>query len=296
MAALNYATAYSRELDQVYPYVLNFGALYATPNNGRYKWLNSKTIEIPTLTVGGRVASDRDTIVTATRNYDNTWQSKTLENQRKWDTLVHPMDIDQTNMVTSINNITKTYNEEQKFPEMDCYTISKIHSDWTTAGGTVITTVLTADNVLTIFDELMQAMDEDRVTPNGRILYVTPAIKTLLKIATGITRELDVKTRSGEINRAVSMLDLVDIVMVPPILMKTSYNFTKGWVVGAGAKQIHMVLIHPNAVITPVSYEFAQLDPPSAMTNGKYVYFEESFEDVFILNNKKSAIKFVQEA
>ena len=30
MAAINYATQYARELAQAYPYVLNFGKLYAT--------------------------------------------------------------------------------------------------------------------------------------------------------------------------------------------------------------------------------------------------------------------------
>ena len=37
MPSINYAAQYARELAQAYPYALNFGALYATPNNGRYR-------------------------------------------------------------------------------------------------------------------------------------------------------------------------------------------------------------------------------------------------------------------
>lgn len=111
--AINYASEYSRALAQAYPYVLNFGRLYATPNNNRYRWVNAKTIEIPNISTTGRVAADRDTIATATRNYDNAWEPKTLTNQRKWSTLVHPADINQTDMVASIQNITQVYNEEQ---------------------------------------------------------------------------------------------------------------------------------------------------------------------------------------
>ncbi|EQH19567.1 hypothetical protein [Clostridioides difficile] len=48
--------------------------------------------------------------------------------------MVHPADINQTNYVASIGNITKVYNEEQKFPEMDAYCISKIYADWTALG------------------------------------------------------------------------------------------------------------------------------------------------------------------
>lgn len=295
---INYAVQYSNALAQSYPYVLNFGALYATPNNGRYRVVNAKTIEIPSISVGGRVNSDRDTIATASRNYDNAWEPKTLSNQRKWSTLVHPQDIDQTNEVASIQNITRVMNEEQKFPEMDAYTVSKIYADWTaqSKAAKVIGTdydKLDETTVLTIFDDLMQAMDEKRVTMNGRILYVTPAVNKLLKNAQGIMRQFDVQGGGSTVARAINALDNVQVVVVPPELMKTAYNFTNGWAVGESAKQIHMFLVHPNAVITPVSYQFAQLSAPSALSEGKYVYFEESFEDVFILNKKADGIQFV---
>lgn len=296
MPVINYASAYGQALLQAYPYVLNYGALYSTPNNGRYRWVNAKTIEIPSITTTGRVNADRDTIAVAQRNYDNAWEPKTLANQRKWSTLVHPMDIDQTNLVASIQNITQVYNEEQKFPEMDAYLASKIYADWAAAGHTADTDELTTDNVLTIFDRLMQRMTEKRVPPNGRILYVTPATDTLIKNAKQIQRTRDVKTGGTALNFAVTSIDNVQINVVPPELMKTAYDFTVGWKVGASAKQIHMFLIHPGAVITPVSYQFSRLDPPSAGSEGKYIYFEESFEDVFILNRKADAIQFVMDA
>ena len=68
MTALNYATQYSQALAQAYPYVLYFAALFQTENDDRYRWLNSNTIEIPSITTTGRVDSDRDTITMATRN------------------------------------------------------------------------------------------------------------------------------------------------------------------------------------------------------------------------------------
>lgn len=302
-AGVNYATEYSRALSQMWPYVLNFGALYSTPNNGRYRWVNAKTIEIPSITTSGRVDADRDTIAFAQRNYSNKWETKTLENERKWSTLVHPMDIDQTNMVATIANITQVFNEEQKFPEMDAYTISKIYADWTTTaagdsshdaytGKTADTTVLTAANVLGVFDDLMLKMDNARVPANGRILYVTHEVKTLLKSAQNISRSISVEDGPNAIDRRVSRLDQVEIVGVPSTLMKTLYDFSNGWAVAKTAKQINMMLIHPLAVITPVSYTFSQLSAPSALSEGKYVYYEESFEDVFILNKKADAIQF----
>lgn len=307
-AALNYATEYQRALSQMWPYVLNFGALYSTPNNGRFRWVNAKTIEIPSISTTGRVNANRDTIAFAQRNYENAWETKTLTNERKWSTLVHPKDVDQTNMVTTIANITQVFNEEQKFPEMDAYTVSKIYHDWTTSiagdsahgayvGKTADTTELSTTSVLGVFDALMLNMDNARVPANGRILYVTHEIKSMLKNAqidanNTLGRSISVESGPNAIDRRISRLDEVQVIGVPSTLMKTLYDFTSGWTPAQTAAQINMMLIHPLAVITPVSYTFSRLDAPSAMSEGKYVYYEESFEDVFILNKKADAIQF----
>lgn len=300
---VNYATEYSRALAMEFPYVLNYGALYATPNNGRYRWVNAKTIEIPSITTSGRVDADRDTVAFAQRNYDNKWETKTLTNQRKWSTLVHPMDIDQSNMVASITNITETFNQYQKFPEMDAYLISRLYNLWTTdvegdaahdayVGKDADTTAITTANVLSIFDQMMLKMDNAMVPANGRILYVTNEVKTILKEAEKISRNIDVTSNNHVIDRVVSRLDEVQVIGVPATLMKTAYNFTNGWKPAVGASQINMFLVHPIAVITPVSYAFASLDRPSAMSEGKWTYYEESFEDVFILNKRADALQF----
>ena len=294
MAALNYATQYAQALAQAYPYVLHFAALRSAENDSRYKWTGANTIQIPTLKTTGRVDADRDTIGTAKRNYDNEWEPKTLANHRKWSTLVHPMDIDETNQVASIQNITKVFNEEQKFPEMDAYLVSKVFADWKEAGGVADTTVITVENALTVFDGYMEAMDEANVPATGRILYVTPTMKGILQRAKELSRYI----QNGEsiISRAVRSLDDVQIEAVPSALMKTAYDITEGYKAGVGAKQINMLLIHPSAVITPEKYSFAQLDAPSAGSEGKYIYFEESYDDVFILNKRKNAIMFNTEA
>lgn len=296
---LNYADEYQRSLEQNFPYVLNYGALYATPNNGKYRWVNSKSIEIPSIATSGRVDADRDTIAFAQRNYSNKWVTKTLDNERKWSTLVHPRDIDETNMVATIGNITQVFNEEHKFPEMDAYCISKIYADWTSMKNpddgqnhVADTTALTTANILSVFDSLMLKMDNGRVPGNGRILYVPFEILYILKEAEKIERQMDITSGPNAIDRRVNRLDQVQVIGVPSVLMKTLYEFSTDWAVDDDAQQINMFLVHPMAVITPVSYTFSKLDAPSAMSEGKYVYYEESFEDVFVLENKSNAIQF----
>ncbi len=294
MAKLNYATEYSQALAQAYPYTLYFGALWTAVKED-VKFLNSNTIQLPSLKVKGRKNGNRDTIGTFGRNFDNELEPKTLKNHRTWDTLVHPRDIDETNKVASIQNITKTMNEEQKFPEMDAEAINAVYSL-----KNEIETIeakakgyITAQNVLTEFDALMDKMDEKRVPASGRILYVDTYTKTLIDTAKDVVRTSGNKV----LGRTVSRIDEVEIVSVPTTLMKTAFTFKEddGFEVSAEAKDVKMMLVHLSAIIPAISYEFAQLESPSALSQGKYVYFEESFEDMFIYNKKHDAIQFLVE-
>lgn len=300
MAALNYATQYQRALANAFPYSLYFGELFNQDAGGRYKWVDAKTIKIPRLSTGGRTSGNRDQILGVTRDYDNDWETKELTNHRKWSTLVHPMDIDQTNLVASIGNITKTFNEFQKFPEMDAYLISTLYTKWKTSvsgegytGKTASTTALTTgDDILAEFDAMMLKMDNARVPVAGRILYVTNEEKTKLKTAASIEKRWEVQQAGNGINRTVEYLDGVKVNAVPKELMQSAYNFTKGWASVSGSDQINMFMVHPIAIITPISYTFAQLESPSALSEGKWVYYEESFEDAFIVNNNADALQF----
>ena len=293
MAAVNYAESYERALAQAYPNVLNFGELYNVANNQTYKFVDSKTIHIPSISVTGRKNVNRDAIDgNFQRNVDNSFETKTLTFYREWSTSIDPADVLDTNMILTIQNATKVFNEEQKFPEKDAYTISKIYADWVAEGKEADKTVLSVDNVLLVFDKLMEAMDEALVPSNGRLLYVTPAVKTLLKQASQIGLSRNVQTGANTINRVVDRLDEIKLISVPSFLMKTAYNFTTGFEPSGSAKQINLFLVHPSAILTPSKYAFVGMEAPAAGTKGDYIYYEKEYSDVFILNNRTGAIAF----
>ena len=293
MATVNYAEAYERALAQAYPNVLNFGELYNVANNQTYKFVDAKTIHIPSISVTGRKNVNRDSIDGVfNRNVDNEWETKTLTFYREWSTSIDPADVMDTNMVLTIQNATKVFNETQKFPEKDAYTISKIYADWVAEGKTADTTALTVDNVLVVFDKLMEQMDEALVPAQGRLLYVTPAVKTLLKQASNIGLSRNVQNGENTINRVVDRLDEIKLISVPSFLMKTAYTFTTGFAPADTAKQINLFLVHPSAILTPNKYAFVGMEAPAAGTKGDYIYYEKEYSDVFILNNRTGAIAF----
>ena len=294
---VNYAEQYARELANAYPYVLYSGRLWSTENTNKYKPVDAKTIKIPKLSTTGRVNGDRTSIGDFSQNFSNSWETKELKNHRIWQTLVHQQDVNQTNQVASISNITKTMNETKKFPELDAMMFSTLYTLKNAKKSIAAEEAeLTSKTALAKFDAMMDEMDEGLVPPTGRILYVDTYTKTLLDNAVAIVRTNGDKVLS----RSVSRLEEVDIVGVPTTLMKTNYTFNDGTSggqesggikPGESAGDMAMILVHPSAVLPIVSYSFAQLQEPSALSQGKYVYFEESFEDVFILDERHAGIQ-----
>lgn len=296
MAVLNYAQQYQQALQQVFKVGLKFGAIYNTSNNSLVKWVNSKTIQVPNISTGGYTDVNRDVVGGFTRRVDNSWIPYTLEHDREFRTLVDPMDIDETNMALTISNITRVFNTEHKIPEMDKYAASKIYAEFEAAGGTVDTTALTTANVLTKFDELMEEMDDAEVPTEGRILYVTAKMNTLLKQADQLQRSMEITGKAGDANRKIRSLDEVEIVTVPSSRMKSAYDFTDGAVAAAGAVQINMILTHPQAFFAPQKYEFVSLDQPTAQSGGKYLYYERKYWDIFMIQQKVAATAIVADA
>jgi hypothetical protein len=286
MAVVNYAAEYSRALANAYPYLSYYGRIWASNNSNLYKPGLGKTMYIPSLEVAGAHAVNRDQITgTFNRNWDNSLQPVTLQMDREWDTLVDPMDIDETNMVASIANITRTFVEQQKVPEMDAFLSTVLY-----AAVTPDTTALTAANILTTWDGYLESLANARVNRDRVVAYIEPGTYKLLKEAAGLTRFVDTNTGIRGVDRNVARLDGVELVEVPADLMKSAYVFTTGWVAATGAKQIHMILVDPESVAAPIKYETAMVSAPTAQSKGKYLYYERYYYGAFALNNRKGGI------
>lgn len=287
---VNYAAEYSRALAQAYPYLSYFGNIWSSPNSALYKPGMGRTMYIPTLTTSGARAVNRDQITgTFNRNWNNELQAVELQMDREWDTLVDPMDVDESNLVATVANITRAFNEYQKAPEMDAF-LSSMLASFAGAFGGVDTTSLTSANILTQWDNAIEYMTNQRVNRDRLYAYVTPGVYKLLKQATGITRFIEVTNGIQNVDRNVARLDGVAIVEVPADMMKTSYNFTEGWEIASGAQQINFLLVDPNAVAAPIKYETSILGAPTAQSKGKYLYYERYYYGAFILNQRQAGV------
>ena len=285
MAVYQYAEQFTQFLAQKYEKELCSDALMHS--NPQITFLNAQTIKLPRLTLSGYKDHTRTAGFNA-GTISNDWEPKKLAHDRDIEFFVDPMDIDETNLALSVANIQNTFETEQAIPEKDCYNFSKLHTELTNFHGRIdSTTVLTAQNILAIFDEEMSKMDDAGVPVDGRILYVTPTVNKLLKEADGIQRTITVNS-SNAVNRNVHSLDDVTIKMVQSGRMKTKYNFTDGCVAAADADQINFILVHPSCVVARDKYAYISLFTPGtdSRTADGYLYQNRNYWDLFLIERK----------
>lgn len=288
---INYADRFERILVQKYEAEATSNDLILS--NPGVTFINAQTIKLPRLTLSGykdhtrRIGFNMGTI-------SNDWEPKKLEHDRDIEFFIDPMDIDETNLAVSVANIQNVFETEQAIPETDSYRYSKIYSEYvTTYGQTADTTTLTAENILATFDGWMEAMDDEGVPYEGRILYVTPTTYKLLKEAQGIERFINVSPEARYVNRNVSTLDDVRIITVPSGRMKTAYDFSDGCVPADGAGQINAILVHPNSVVAREKYDYIRLFTPGSdsRTGDGYIYQNRKYGDLFLLEKRLAGVQ-----
>lgn len=299
--AINYADKYQKAvIDGFYPDVLYSRALWQSPSNKTINFLDAKHIKVPRLSIlSGRQNRDRRTITQPAANYSLDYDVYELTNERYWSTLVDPSDIDESNQLLSIANITRQYNLDSKMPEKDREMFSKLFSQRQAANTSeglnqntgIHSESLDATNVLHAYDQMMRNFDRARIPVQGRILYVDTGTYYMLKEAEAVNRTIIVGDPQN-INRSVRSLDEVTVVAVPEDLFQTKFDFTNGSKTVTDAKQIKMMLIYNGVQISPEKYDFVGLDAPAAANSGNWLYYEQSYDDVLLLKPKFRGVEF----
>lgn len=288
--AINYASLFLANLEQQYARALTSSAL---ERNRKYRFINAKTINVPTVSLTGYKDHARD----GSKNrgtVSNIYTPMALTHDRDIEFFVDEADVDETNLALSAANITAVFNNDQAIPETDAYRYSKLYADFVAHGGVVDTTALTTANILTQFDKMMENMDDAGVPESGRVLYVIPTVYTLLKNAEKIQRTLEAAGQAKDVNRNVRSLDDVEIVKVPKDRFKTTYDFTEGFVPGVGAKQMNMILVHPEtAIMAPVKFADIYLWKKGETPESAYgfLYQNRTYQDLFVIKQKVKGVE-----
>lgn len=281
MAVLEYATIFSNVLRELYGQELTCNDLYQS--NSDIQIVNGKDIKIPKLSVSGYKDHTRGAGGFNSGTYSNGYETKTLDHDRDIEFAIDPMDVDETNLVVSVANIQKRFEKTQAIPELDCYTYSKLYSEAKRVGSIIKTSALTAANVLSDFDDNLEAFSEAGVPLDRVIMYCTPKYNKLLKNAEGIQRTLEISSAKSIDRRVRSLDDIAKIKEVPSARLKTLFNFTNGCVADETAKQIDYILVDPEAQVSRNKYSYIKVFTPGtdSRTADNYMYQNRRFNGTF---------------
>nr|DAM30448.1 MAG TPA: major capsid protein [Caudoviricetes sp.] len=284
MAALQYADIFSNILIELYGQSQVSVDLYNS--NSDIQIVNGKNLKIPKLSVSGYKDHTRGSLGFNTGSYSNEYETKTLEHDRDIEFVIDPVDVDETNLVVTIANIQKRFETTQAIPEADCYTFSKLYSEAKRVGAKVKTTALTTANVLSDFDDNLEAMTDAGVPLDRVILYCTPAYLKLLKNAEGIQRTLEVSGAKGIDRRVHSIDDIGMIKEVPSARFKSKYNFTSGCTADVSAVQMDYMLIDPECQVSRNKYSFITVFEPGtdSRTADNYLYQNRKLNGTFAID------------
>lgn len=282
---INYVTKFENKLRELYGQELTSDALFHS--NTDIQIMGAKTIKIPTLSVSGYKDHSRASLGFNAGSYENDFETKTLDHDRDIEFAVDPMDVDETDSVLSLANIHGRFEKTQAIPELDCYTYSKIYTEFVRIGGTVKTTTLTTSNVLSDFDDNLCALEDAGVPLDRVILYCTSAYKKLIKESSDIQRTLDVKGGGGIDRRFHTLDDIGTIVTVPSARMKSAFDFTSGCTPAVSAKNIDYILIDPECQVSRVKYSYIHFFAPGtdSRTADNYLYQNRRYNGTFAIDH-----------
>jgi len=282
---INYVTQFSNKLRELYGQELTSDPLFHS--NSDIQITGAKSVKIPTLSVSGYKDHSRSSLSFNAGTYANDYETKTLDHDRDIEFAVDPMDVDETDSVLSLANIHSRFEHTQAIPELDCYTYSKLYTEFVRIGGTVKTTTLTTVNVLSDFDDNLSALEDSGVPLDRVILFCTTAYKKLIKNAEGIQRTLDIKNGGGIDRRVHTLDDITNIVTVPSARFKSAFDFSDGCSSANTAKTIDYILIDPECQVSRVKYSYIHFFAPGtdSRTADKYLYQNRRYNGTFAIDH-----------
>ena len=191
MPNLNYAEQWSPELLEI----LIQGALTSPFITSNVRWLDAKTFHFTQMSTSGYKNHSRS----GGWNKGDYVQKDvpfTLTHDRDISFLVDKADVDETNATTSIQNISRTFEQTQVVPETDALFFSRVaQRAQETEGyhGSTATVTYTKAKVFGMLKDILAKGKLRRYKANGSlIMYVTSQIMDALEQSTEFTRKIEI--------------------------------------------------------------------------------------------------------
>lgn len=247
--------------------------------NNDFDWTGAHTVKVYKVTTSGMNDYGRNGPAVgnwsrygAVGSLDATTEEMTLTKDRSFTFAIDKLDRDETLQQVAAASALARQQRAVVVLEVDSHVYGVM---CTKAGNKPAALELTKTN---IYEEILkgsEALDDALVPDTERVLVVTPAVYTMMKLSADIVMDSDIG-QDMRIKGVISMLDGLAVVRVPASRLPAKFGF---------------MIAHPCATVAPTKLEDYNVheDPPGisgSLVEGRICY------DAFVLDNKTKAIYY----
>lgn len=248
--------------------------------NQDFDWTGAHTIKVYKISTGtmndydraGTGSGAKGSRYGSVQSLDATTEEFTLKKDRSFTFAIDKLDSDETAQQLAGASALARQQREVVIPEVDAYVYGVMAAN---AGTKPDAVALTADNIYDEITKATNALDNEEVPDEDRVIIVTPDIYRMMKKSKDIVMETDIDTNLRK-QGVVSNLDGASVIKVPASRLPEHFGF---------------MMCHPCATVAPTKLEDYKIhqDPPGisgSLVEGRICY------DAFVLDNKKMAIYY----
>lgn len=248
---------------------------------------NAKEIIIPKMDMDGLKNYTRNSGYTA-GDVKLEWQTRTFNYDRGIKFLVDSMDNEET-IELAFGRLGAQFQRTKVAPEADAYTLSTLA---TKASANIKEYALTTgENVLDALRAEQNAMDEDEVPSEGRILFITP---TLLRLAKSVDtyKNMGILDEFSQVIPVPQKRMYTSIELVDDVENDADNNMKGGYKKASGAADLLFLIVEKSAVLKWDKHVASNIITPAAnQTSDDYLQKYRKYGIVDVFDNKLAGIR-----
>lgn len=274
--AINLVTQFLPYVDEIF----KTESKKALVTNQDFDWTGAHTVKVYKISTGSMNDYDRAGTGSGTtgsrygsvESLDATTEEFTLKKDRSFTFAIDKLDADETAQQLAAASALARQQREVVIPEVDSYVYGVMAAG---AGIKPAAVALTADNIYDEITKATNALDDEEVPDESRVIIVSPSVYRLMKKSKDIVMETDIDSNLRK-QGVVSNLDGAAVIKVPATRLPENCGF---------------IMCHPCATVAPTKLEDYKIhqDPPGisgSLVEGRICY------DAFVLENKAKAIYY----
>lgn len=289
---LELSSVFQENLDKAFVQGATTG--WMEPNAGIVRYNGGREVKIPTMSMDGLGAYDRDDGF-ARGSVTLSFESRTLQNERGRSFQIDPMDVDETNFVATVGNVLGEFQRTKVIPEVDAFRYAKIATAAIDGGQSRGYT----PDPATILSELYKDITAmyEACGDAGLVITMGYTAAAVLAQSKDMERLLVASDFAlGDVQMKVQSLDGVPIIRVPSSRLLTAYLFydgktagqeAGGFAPGPDAKQVNWLITARTAPIAISKTDTVRIfDPMQTQNVNAWRVDYRKYHDLWILDNQ----------